>query len=134
MTREALIELAMEARNHSYAPYSGFFVGAALLTSDGKVYQGCNIENASFGATNCAERTALFKAVYDGVRSFTDIAVVGGPEGDLHGYAAPCGICRQALAEFCGPDFLIHLYNGSEYMTYTLDEILPLSFHGSDMK
>jgi len=134
MTREALIDLAIDARNHAYAPYSGFYVGAALLTADGQVYQGCNIENASFGATNCAERTALFKAVYDGVRSFTEIAIVGGPEGKLHGFAAPCGICRQALAEFCGPEFLIHLYNGSEYKTFTLDEILPLSFHGSDMK
>jgi len=134
MTREALVLRAFEAMRIAYAPYSGFHVGAALLTKDGRVYTGCNIENASFGATNCAERTAVFKAVSDGEREFAAIAVVGGMHGEISGFAAPCGICRQVLSEFCAEDFPIHLWNGSEYRTYLLRELLPLSFTDKDMK
>ena len=133
MTRERLIELACEAMTHAYVPYSHFQVGAALLTADGQVYQGCNIENAAYGPTNCAERTAFFKAVYDGVREFREIAIVGGRDGVLTGFAAPCGVCRQVMREFCGEDFLIHLYDGSAYRTYTLGELLPLGFTAADL-
>jgi cytidine deaminase len=101
MTPEKLVELAKEAMTHAYAPYSGFKVGAALLCADGTVYQGCNIENAAFSPTVCAERSAIFKAVYDGVRDFTAIAVVGGKNGTISGTFPPCGVCRQVLREFC---------------------------------
>ncbi len=133
MTREALVALAREAMDHAYVPYSSFRVGAALLTRDGKVYQGCNIENAAYGPTNCAERTAFFKAIYDGERDFAAIAIVGGLEGELRGFAAPCGVCRQVMREFCGEDFLVHLFNGTEYRTCTLGELLPLGFTAADM-
>ena len=133
MTRERLIELACEAMTHAYVPYSHFQVGAALLTADGQVYQGCNIENAAYGPTNCAERTAFFKAVYDGVREFREIAIVGGCDGVLTGFAAPCGVCRQVMREFCGEDFLIHLFDGSTYRTFTLGELLPLGFTAADL-
>ena len=134
MTREALVELAREAMTHAYAPYSHFQVGAALLTKDGWVYPGCNIENAAYGPTNCAERTAFFKAVYDGARDFAAIAIVGGPDGTVRDFTAPCGVCRQVMAEFCGNDFEIHLWNGKEYKTCTLGELLPLSFGAADLK
>ena len=133
MTREALVELAREAMTHAYAPYSHFQVGAALLTKDGKVYQGCNIENAAYGPTNCAERTAFFKAVYEGERDFAAIAVVGGVDGAVKGFAAPCGVCRQVMREFCGEDFQIHLWDGREYRTMALGELLPLGFTADDM-
>lgn len=129
MTKEELIMLAKEAMSHAYAPYSGFTVGAALLAKDGRVYQGCNIENASYSPTNCAERTAVFKAVYDGVRDFEAIAVVGGQNGAITGYCPPCGVCRQVLREFCRDDFKIYL--GGPHGTIlekTLAELLPLSF------
>lgn len=136
MTPEELIALAKEARTHSYCPYSGFAVGAALLCKDGKVYQGCNIENASFGPTNCGERTAFFKAVYDGEREFEAIAVVGGKAGEeISGLFPPCGVCRQVMREFCSLDFKI--YMGKEnngYVMKTLGEMLPLSFSNADMK
>ena len=128
MTPEKLIALAKEAMTHAYAPYSGYWVGAALLCADGTVYCGCNIENASYGATNCAERTALFKAVYDGHREFSAIAVCGGKEGKITGFFPPCGICRQALREFCGDDFLIYMVDADGYEARTLAEILPFSF------
>ena len=116
MTPEKLLELAHEARERAYAPYSHYAVGAALLTKDGRVYQGCNIENASFSATNCAERTAFFKAVYDGCYDFAAIAVVGGPAGKpvqaQDEPSGPCGVCRQVMQEFCGPDFEIHMQKG----------------------
>ena len=133
MTREDLIELAKEAMTHAYVPYSHFSVGAALLTKNGHLYQGCNIENAAYGPTNCAERTAFFKAVYEGEREFSEIAIVGGLNGEIHGFAAPCGICRQVMREFCEEDFLIHLWDGGEYRTYRLGELLPLGFTASDM-
>lgn len=129
MTKETLIRLAVDAMSHAYAPYSGFTVGAALLTKDGAVYQGCNIENASYSPTNCAERTAVFKAVYDGVRDFEAIAIVGGQNGQITGFCPPCGVCRQVLQEFCREDFRIYL-GGSDgaILEKTLAELLPLSF------
>ena len=133
MTREALVEQAREAMTRAYAPYSRFQVGAALLTKDGRVYQGCNIENAAYTPTNCAERTAFFTAVCAGERDFSAIAIVGGMDGEVKGFAAPCGVCRQVMREFCGEDFPIHLWDGREYRTLTLGELLPLSFTAADM-
>ena len=128
MTPEKLCELAKEAMMHAYAPYSGFWVGAALLCSDGTVYQGCNIENAAFGPTNCAERTAIFKAVYDGHRDFEAIAVCGGKEGSITGLFPPCGVCRQVMREFCRDDFKVYMIKPDGYECKTLAEILPSSF------
>ena len=107
MTPEKLVALALEARERAYTPYSGFAVGAALLCADGSVYQGCNIENAAFGPTVCAERVAVFKAVSEGKRDFAAIAVAGGRAGqDVTGLFPPCGVCRQVLREFCGRSYL----------------------------
>ena len=128
MSPEKLVDLAKEAMMHAYAPYSGFFVGAALLCADGTVYQGCNIENAAYGPTNCAERTAIFKAVYDGHRDFTAIAVCGGKDGIITGLFPPCGVCRQVMREFCDVDFTVHLVKVDGYDTYTLEQLLPCSF------
>lgn len=135
MTPLELINLAIEAREHAYVPYSHFAVGAALLTKGGKVYQGCNIENSSYGATNCAERTAFFKAVYEGERDFDAIAIVGGKEGEAISFeCAPCGICRQIMREFCSSDFKIYLSKGDgTVFETTLDKILPLSFSSEDL-
>lgn len=133
MTPEALMDAAKAAMLQAYAPYSHYQVGAALECEDGTVYIGCNIENASYGVTNCAERTALFKAVSEGKRSFRQIAVTGGMHGCITDFAFPCGICRQALSEFCGSSFAIHLYNGNEYKTFTLGELLPASFGACSM-
>ena len=131
-----LVNLAKEARAKAYVPYSGFSVGAALLCKDGKLYQGCNIENAAFGPTICAERVAIFKAIYDGERDFEAIAVVGGRAGEeITGLFPPCGVCRQVLREFCGLDF--KLYLGKEnngFLSTTLGEMLPYSFSNADMK
>lgn len=126
-----LIELAYEARENAYAPYSHFQVGAALLAKSGKIYTGCNIENASYGASNCAERTAFFKAVSAGENSFSAIAVVGGREGERSGEPCPpCGICRQVMREFCSPEkFLIILEDGEGGCnSYLLEELLPFGF------
>lgn len=128
MRKEELIGNAMAAMKNSYSPYSHFTVGAALLTKNGRVYPGCNIENSSYSVTNCAERTALYNAVSNGDRDFDAIAIVGGKDGRVEGYCPPCGVCRQALSEFCKKDFKIYLYNGIEIQTYTLDELLPQSF------
>ena len=133
MTAEKLIDLAREAMTRAYAPYSHFHVGAALLCADGTVYQGCNIENAAYGPSNCAERTAIFKAVYDGHRDFTAIAICGGPSGVIHSPCAPCGVCRQVLREFCGDDLLIYLPGPTGYETATLGELLPRSFSGKNL-
>ena len=130
MNDRELIKLAEQARMHAYAPYSRFSVGAALLTRDGKVYTGCNIENAAFTPTNCAERTAIFKAVSEGKRDFEAIAVTGGKSGELSAYCAPCGVCRQVLAEFCEGDFRIILGNAATCCSYRLSELLPASFSG----
>lgn len=133
MTKEELVSLAMEAMTHAYVPYSGYKVGAALLTSDGRVYQGCNIENASYTPTVCAERMAFFKAVYDGVREFSAIAVVGGKNGEITGFFPPCGVCRQVMREFCGDDFTVYFGGANgEIMTLTLKDILPYSFSASE--
>ena len=129
MTPEGLMELAVEAMDHSYSPYSHYKVGAALLCSDGTVYQGCNIENAAYSPTNCAERTAFFKAIYDGRRDFTAIAVCGGKDGVISGTFPPCGVCRQVMREFCPQDFLIYLHDDQgAVVSYTLAQLLPQSF------
>lgn len=129
MTEKELVSLAKKAAEKAYAPYSHFTVGAALLASSGKVYLGCNVENSSYGVTNCAERTAFFKAVSEGERYFEMIALVGGKEGNFDSFCTPCGTCRQVMAEFCGEDFKIILgRNGGEVKVYTLKEILPLAF------
>ncbi len=129
MTEKELCRRAIEARAQAYAPYSGYTVGAALLTQSGRVYTGCNIENASFTPTVCAERTAVFKAVSEGERAFVMIAVSGGKEGNFTGEFPPCGVCRQVLAEFCPPDFPILVVNGEDsYERYTLAELLPHGF------
>ena len=131
--RERLVSAAVDAMRNAYAPYSRYQVGAALLTKAGKIYTGCNIENAAYGPTNCAERTAFFKAVSEGERQFSAIAIVGGAEGIIRDFAPPCGVCRQVMREFCADDFEIHLWNGSEYRTCTLAELLPLSFGGENL-
>ena len=128
MTPEQLTQLAKEAMLHAYAPYSGFFVGAALLCGDGTVYQGCNIENAAYGPTNCAERTAFFKAIYDGHRDFKAIAICGGKGGNITGAFPPCGVCRQVMREFCDDDFLLYLVDETGFETRTLSQLLPDSF------
>ena len=128
MTPEQLNELAIEAMGHAYAPYSGYKVGAALLCADGTVYQGCNIENASFTPTVCAERSAFFKAVYDGHRDFTAIAGCGGKDGVIEGQFPPCGVCRQVMREFCEDDFAVYLVDADGYEKHTLAQILPFSF------
>ena len=129
MIPEKLIEMALDAMQRAYAPYSGYKVGAALLCKDGSVYCGCNIENASYSPTNCAERTAFFKAIYDGQREFTAIAVCGGKDGMITGGFPPCGVCRQVMREFCEDDFLIYMVGpGGSYETVTLSQLLPYSF------
>ena len=130
-----LIKKAIDMRNYSYAPYSKFRVGAALLAKDGKIYGGCNIENAAYGPSNCAERTAFFKAVSEGVREFTAIAIAGGPEEGIVDFCAPCGVCRQVMAEFCEADsFLVILAKSvEEYEVYTLSELFPKSFSPRDL-
>lgn len=128
--RRSLIREALRKLPDSYAPYSRFHVSAALLCADGTVYTGNNVENASYSATNCAERSAFFKAVGDGKREFTAIAICGGLEGQVTDYCAPCGVCRQVMREFCRPDsFRILLAKTEEdYREYTLEELLPCSF------
>ena len=133
MNAEKLVELAKEAMTHAYAPYSGYKVGAALLCADGTVYQGCNIENASYSPTNCAERTAFFKAVYDGQREFKAIAVCGGKNGQITGMFPPCGVCRQVMREFCRDDFVVYLADEKGgYAAHTLAEMLPFSFSAAE--
>lgn len=131
-----LIEGALKARDMAYAPYSHFTVGAALLSDDGTVYLGGNIENASYGAANCAERTAIFKAVSEGKRSFRAIAIAGGMEGkEPVDYAYPCGICRQVMLEFADEDFRIYVVkNKEDYREYALGELMPCGFGGSSIK
>ena len=129
MQHDELFSLAEQARERAYAPYSHYTVGAALLCASGSVYTGVNIENASFGATNCAERTAIFSAVAAGERDFVAIAVAGGRRGEASGDCTPCGICRQVLAEFGKPDLAVVLKDGA----HTLGELLPLSFTESQL-
>lgn len=126
---EKLIKKAIEMLNFSYAPYSNFHVGAALLTSEGEIYTGCNIENAAYGPSNCAERTAIFKAVSEGKKEFEAISIVGGKNGKIENFCPPCGVCRQVLAEFCKKDFEIVLAKSTnEYKIMTLEQLLPESF------
>lgn len=134
MNDKELVAQAIKMMDFSYVPYSRFHVGAALLTAEGKVYTGCNIENAAYGPSNCAERTAFFKAVSEGERNFSAIAVVGGAE-DKNGkpvikdFCPPCGVCRQVMAEFCKRDFRIILAkNPDEIKVFTLEQLLPESF------
>ena len=133
MTDKELMIAANEARKFAYTPYSHFKVGAALLTKSGKLYTGCNIENSSYTPTVCAERTAVFKAVSEGESDFAVIAVVGGKEENPLEFCSPCGVCRQALAEFFGADFRILLGNPEKFQSYTVDEILPFSFTKKDL-
>lgn len=131
MNDRELIKRAIEAKEYSYSPYSGFRVGAALLTMRGQIYTGCNIENASYSPTNCAERTAFFKAVSEGDTEFLAIAIVGDFAKEQKGeYCTPCGVCRQVMAEFCEPDFrILSAISETDYRIHTLQELLPLSFH-----
>lgn len=132
---ERLIGTAIRQLDFSYAPYSGFKVGAALLTKNGEIYTGCNIENAAYTPTNCAERTAFFKAVSEGVREFRAICIVGGKDGVLTEYAAPCGVCRQVMMEFCDPETfrIILAVDPENYDIFTLKELLPLGFGPSNL-
>ena len=127
---EKLIDTAIEQLKFSYTPYSNFKVGAALLAENGEIYTGCNIENASYTPTNCAERTAFFKAVSEGVRDFQAICIVGGKDGNLTEYTAPCGVCRQVMMEFCDPKTfqIILAVDKERYEIYTLEELMPLGF------
>lgn len=136
VSNSELVEKAREAMNMSYTPYSHFTVGAALLCDDGTIYQGGNIENASYGAANCAERTAFFKAVSEGKRDFTAIAICGGPNKDDTDFCPPCGICRQVMREFCDPGrfrILLSADHGNQIREYTLEQILPVSFGPDDL-
>lgn len=130
MEKEQLIKEAKTARERAYVPYSNFQVGAALLTADGKVYHGCNIENAGYSMTNCAERTAMFKAVSEGDKTFTALAVVA----DTKGPVSPCGACRQVIAEFCAPDMPVYLTNlNGDVQETTVSELLPGAFSTEDL-
>ena len=134
MTKEQLATIAKEAMEKAHSPYSGYKVGAALLCKDGSVYTGCNVENASFSATNCAERTAFFKAVSEGKKEFTAIAICGGKNGVIEGVFPPCGVCRQVMREFCADDFEIHLLKSDGIETYTLGQLLPVSFQPDNIR
>lgn len=128
-TISMLVNKANEAREKSYCPYSGFAVGAALLCSDGTVYTGANIENASYTPTICAERVAFFQAVHEGKREFEAVAIVGGNKGcDINSVCTPCGVCRQVMSEFCKGDFKIILSDGKTDSVFTLDDMLPHRF------
>ena len=128
MSRQELIDYAVQAMQKSYAPYSEFNVGACLKAKSGKIYLGCNIENAAFSPSICAERTAFAKAVSEGEREFDSIAIVGGKNGIISDFCPPCGVCRQVMAEFCGADFEIILYDGENIKSIRFDNILPYSF------
>lgn len=134
--KEELIRLALDARKNAYVPYSHYAVGAALLTEDGEYFSGCNIESASYGATNCAERTAIFKAVSEGKRNFRAIAVAGGMEGkEPVDYAYPCGICRQVMKEFAAEDFQVIVAKSlTDFKEYRLSELLPFGFGGESIR
>lgn len=137
MTEGELCALAVKAMENAYVPYSGYKVGAALLCKNGKIYTGCNIENASYTPTVCAERTAFFKAISEGEREFSMIAVCGGKDGIIRGAFPPCGVCRQVMAEFCEKDFRILVITDGkkpDYDCYTLSELLPFSFEPGYME
>ena len=133
--KEKLVALAKQTMKNAYAPYSKFKVGAALLCADGSIYTGCNIENSSFTPTVCAERVALFKAVSEGKREFSAIAVCGGADGVLtNNFCHPCGVCRQALSEFCKGDFKVYCVSETGVEEHSLSELLPHSFGAEDVK
>ena len=136
MDKKELVKEALAAREFAYTPYSKFNVGAALFCKNGKVFRGCNIESASYTPTNCAERTAFFKAVSEGEREFSAIAIVGGPAGAPPAdFCYPCGVCRQVMAEFCGRDFKVYIAKSeSEIREYSLDEIIPFAFTQEDLR
>lgn len=135
MAYKALIKEALRARAFSYAPVTGFRVGAALLTKDGKIYTGCNIENAALTPANCAERTAFFKAVSEGERDFVAIAITGGYDDAPADYCPPCGVCRQVMAEFCRPEFIVITAKSAEdYKEFTFGELLPEAFGPGKLK
>lgn len=127
---DGLFEIAVKTAENAYCPYSGFHVGAALLTADGKIYTGCNVENASYSLTVCAERTAIFKAVSEGNKNFSAIAVAGSADGDFSRNCTPCGACLQVMSEFCGGDFTIILADGE----HKLSEFFPVSFNKENLK
>jgi cytidine deaminase len=134
MDKKDLFKLAKDAMKKSYAPYSNYNVGAALLCKNEKIYKGCNIENASYSLTNCAERTALFSAISNGEKEFAAICIVGGKNGKISDYAMPCGACRQALAEFCNENFKVYIgIDEDNIKEYTLNELLPYSFNKSKL-
>ena len=135
MDQNKLIDLAWKARENAYVPYSHFKVGACIALKDGTFVQGCNIENAAYTPTNCAERTAFFKAVSEGVKEFQAICVVGGRDGVLTGNAAPCGVCRQVMMEFCDPETfqIILAVSKDKYDVFTLRELFPLGFGPADL-
>ena len=135
MDKKELVKEALAAREFAYTPYSKFNVGAALLCKNGRVFLGCNIESASYTPTNCAERTAFFKAVSEGEREFSAIAIVGGPAGAPPAdFCYPCGVCRQVMAEFCGRDFKVYIAKSeNEIREYSLDEIIPFAFTQEDL-
>lgn len=129
MNEKELCKEAIDAMKNAYAPYSGYKVGAALLTEKGRLFAGCNIENAAYTPTVCAERVALFNAISSGERNFTAIAVAGGKDGVISGAFPPCGVCRQVMAEFCAPDFTVLVVTGEDsYKKYTLNELFPQAF------
>ena len=133
MTPEKLVSMALDAMQHAYAPYSGYKVGAALLCKDGSVVCGANIENAAYGPSNCAERTAIFTAVFEGKRDFAAIAVVGGKDGVASDYFPPCGVCRQVMLEFCAPDFKISMgKQDGTYLETELRDFMPYGFRASE--
>lgn len=133
MTNRELIKSAILAMQNAYAPYSGFKVGAALLTAGNDIYTGCNVENAAYSPTNCAERTAFFKAISEGERAFIKIAIVGGKNGIIKDYVPPCGVCRQVIREFCDYNFIIIVAKSeNDYKEYRLIDLLPESF-GANM-
>ena len=133
MDNSQLLDTAIRAMQSAYAPYSHFHVGAALLTESGEIYTGCNIENAAYSCTVCAERTAFFSAVRDGHRKFTKIAVVGGMNGEISSFTYPCGVCRQVMREFCDDGFILIFTDGKEVRELTLGELLPYSFSPANL-
>ena len=135
MEFEAIVKEALHMREFSYVPYSHFRVGAALMTEDGKLYTGCNIENAAYTPTNCAERTAFFKAISEGEMEFDKIAIVGGPREGIEKHTYPCAVCRQVMIEFCDPkEFnVIVAIDADDYREHTLEELLPYGFGPSDL-
>lgn len=133
--QEMLVQAAADMLKFSYAPYSGFYVGAALLSVDGRIFTGCNIENAAYTPSNCAERTAFFRAVSEGVKEFSAIAIVGGPGGNWDRFCSPCGVCRQVMREFCNPEsfeIVLAARNGKRKV-WLLEELLPESFGAENL-